>query len=114
MATKPRTATKKELINVDINIDTPKDTLTTRKSLMNLFCERKIDRNDLNALLYSLQGASSEHQNMINLTKIQLETERIKIQERDVIVREETKLKLENKIDQLETVIEEMERETVR
>ena len=114
MTTKIKTTAKKKPIDVNINIDTPKDALITRKTLMKLFCERKIDKTDLNALLYSLQGASSEHMNMINLTKIELESRRIDVQERDVIVREETKLRLEGKIEALETVIEELEAETVR
>ncbi len=54
-----KTTAKKKPIDVNINIDTPKDALITRKALMKLFCERKIDKTDLNALLYSLQGASS-------------------------------------------------------
>ncbi len=52
--------------------------------------------------------------NMIKLTKIELESRRIDVQERDVIVREETKLRSEGKFEALETVIEELEAETVR
>ncbi|MED2035357.1 hypothetical protein P4V74_29715 [Bacillus thuringiensis] len=104
----------KDPIDIVINVSTPQHALMTRQKIMQLYCERKIDRADLGALNYSLQGASSEHANLINLTKIQQDNERIKIQERDVIVREETKLKLENKIEELEAYATELEAKTIK
>ncbi|EEM56351.1 MULTISPECIES: hypothetical protein [Bacillus cereus group] len=102
---------QKEPINVDIKINTPKQALATRKMLMDMYCQRKIDRTDLNALTYVMQGASVDHKGIQEGEKLKIEREKVAIQERAVIVSEEMKLKQEQRIEELEAILEEMQDE---
>ncbi|MCU5281480.1 hypothetical protein [Bacillus thuringiensis] len=97
---------QKEPINIDIKISTPKQALQTRKELMEKYCKREIEKGDISTLLYALQGASVEHRSMQEAEKIKIEREKVTIQERAVAVSEEMKTKLEDRVKELEGILE--------
>lgn len=111
MTTAKKTKTK-EPINIDIKIATPKQALATRKLIMDMICRREIEQSDSRQLIYALQGASVEHRSMQEGEKLKIEREKVAIQERAVKVSEEMKLKQEQRIEELEAIIEENQEQT--
>ncbi|EJR70922.1 hypothetical protein IK7_06385 [Bacillus cereus VD156] len=97
---------QKEPINIDIKIATPKQALATRKLIMDMICRREIEQSDSRQLIYALQGASVEHRSMQEGEKLKIEREKVAIQERAVKVSEEMKTKLEDRVKELEGILE--------
>lgn len=107
MATaKKQKETTKEPININIKIATPKQALATRKKLMDMLCRREIERADFSLLNHALQGASVEHRSIQEGERIKIEREKVAIQERAVVVSEEMKTKLEDRVKELEGILE--------